>query len=456
MPNSLFLSTSVVFIDGGGCVKYPFYGETVPQDRRQEFNDKLLYLIGNGKTAECEISGADIYNLYTGDGGLHGLNRQDYDNYAEYSEAKKEIENGQFFTPPSLCRLVAESLDPAEDALIADLTCGAGGFFNFLPTESNLYGCEIDTKAYKVARHLYPKANLENGDIRAYASTVRFDYVVGNPPYNLNWWIGKGENMLSQLYYCVKAAELLKPYGILAVITPMSFLADEFSNGAQIEEMETRFRFLGQVALPEDAFASIGVARFPTKLQFWQKHNGTERVRSYRTELDDTLSPGFDCEQASSWIAEHLLSEAKGLILQNRYNVVQELAKEKEMSEEFQYQVQKMLYQIKCHPKTRDSYTKCYEYLYRYCTQKQPDGMKYEEWEKKRITEKKVLAYLRKALSRQNMKPSQDRITLVKRNYDFVYKGYSHKVRLTMSDDMKRPVPIYEVVSSDGVGNFPG
>lgn len=441
---------------GGALVKYPFYGKIVPQDQRQEFNDKLLYLIDNGKTEEYEISCADIYNLYTGDGGLHGLNRQDYDNYAKYSEAKKEIENGQFFTPPSLCRLVAESLAPADDSLVADLTCGVGGFFNFMPTESNLYGCEIDTKAYKVARYLYPKANLENGDIRTYSPDVRFDYVVGNPPYNLNWRIDNGENMLSQLYYCVKASNLLKPYGILAVITPLSFLADDFSNGAQIEEMEMHFRFLGQVALPENAFSSIGVARFPTKLQFWQKHNSSERIHSYRTEMDKTLSSDFDNKRASAWIAEHLLSDAKNLNIQNRYNVVQELSKEKEMSQEFQYQVQKMLYQIKCHPKTRETYTKCYEYLYRFCTQKWPDGMKYDEWEKKRITEAKVLAYLKKALSRQNAMPSQDRIALVKRDYDFVYKGYSHKVRLTMSDEMKTPVPIYEVASSDGVGKFPG
>ena len=436
-------------------MKYPFYGKTVPQDQRQEFNDKLLYLIDNGKTEEYEISGADIYNLYTGDGGLHGLSRRDYNNYAEYGEAKKNMENGQFFTPHSLCQLVAESLAPTEDALIADMTCGAGGFFNFMPTESNLYGCEIDTKAYKIARYLYPKANLENGDIRTYTPNIRFDYVVGNPPYNLDWWISNGDNMLSQLYYCVKASELLKPYGILAVITPMSFLADEFTNGAQIEEMENHFRFLGQVALPDNAFAHIGVIRFPTKLQFWQKHNSSERVQSYHTKMDKSLSSEFDCEQASAWIAKHLLSEAKTLIMQNRYNVVQKLAKETEMSKDFQYQVQKMLYQIKCHPRTKEYYAKCYEYLYRYCTQKCPVGMKYEEWEKARITEKKVLTYLKRALSRQNAKPSQDRIALVKRDYDLVYKGYSHKVRLTMSDDKKKPIPFYELASSDDIGRFP-
>ena len=110
--------------------------------KRQDTNEKLLYLIDNGKTSEYGISGDDIYNLYTGDGGLHGLRRQDYENYASYSEAKKEIENGQFFTPPLICRLVAEALSPPADAAVADLTCGAGAFFNFMPVENNLYGCE--------------------------------------------------------------------------------------------------------------------------------------------------------------------------------------------------------------------------------------------------------------------------------------------------------------------------
>ena len=49
--------------------------------------------------------------------------------------------------------------------LVADLTCGMGNFFNFVPVESNAYGCEIDAKAYKVAHYLYPAANLVRDDI---------------------------------------------------------------------------------------------------------------------------------------------------------------------------------------------------------------------------------------------------------------------------------------------------
>ena len=74
-----------------------------------------------------------------------------YSDYHAYSEKKKAIENGQFFTSPDICRLVAESLRPSHSDLIADLTCGKGSFFNFLPMEDNLYGCELDAKAAAIA-----------------------------------------------------------------------------------------------------------------------------------------------------------------------------------------------------------------------------------------------------------------------------------------------------------------
>lgn len=161
------------------------------------------------------------------------------------------------------------------------------------------------------------------------------------------------------------------------------------------------------------------------------------------------------CEQAAGWISEHLLFDAKKRMEQNRFTIIRELAEEKEMSAEFQYRVQKMLYHISRHPRLKDKYTKCCEYLYRYCTEKQPEGMKYEEWQKKRLTEAKVLSYLKRTLAKQSAKPPQDRIALVKRDYDFVYKGYSAKARQTLTDKMKQPIPLYIAASSDGTDAFP-
>ncbi len=91
-----------------------------------------------------------------------------------------------------LCRHVADAIRSAGYDLIADLTCGEGSFFNFFPVGENLYGCDLDMKACKVARFLYPKANVTQGDIRAYRLEQRFNYVVGNPSFHMCWQTESG------------------------------------------------------------------------------------------------------------------------------------------------------------------------------------------------------------------------------------------------------------------------
>ena len=439
-------------------MKYQYHIGPSDAESRKILNEKVLYLIDSGTAAQAGITSEDIYNAYTGDGGLHGLDRKDFDGYHSYSEAKKEIENGQFFTPSSLCQLVAEVLKPSQFDLVADLTCGKGSFFNFFPVESNLYGCELDTKACKVARYLFPTANIVPGDIRTYKPEVRFDYVVGNPPFNLRWWVGEGSEILSQLFYCYKAAELLKPLGILALIVPQSFLADDFSDKAMIREMERRFSFLGQVGLPDNAFACLGVKSFPTKLQLWQKKSEAKdwKARRYTLELTNTLTCGFDPVSKAQHIYEQMLLLPKADLEKNKSHVLLELAKEHSASKEFAYQTQKMLYQIKVHPAINRQYAKCCEYLHRFYTQKKPEDMDYKEWQRIKLTEAKVLSYLRRALRKQNQKPERDVIALVKQNDNFAYKAYSAKARSMLTNDMKTPVPIYQAVLDNNLDRFPG
>ena len=439
-------------------MKYEYHPGPTDAESRRTLNEKVLYLIDSGTADQAGITGEDIYNAYTGDGGLHGLERKNYDNYHSYSEAKKEIENGQFFTPPSLCQLVADTLKPSQFDLVADLTCGKGSFFNFFPVEANLYGCEVDAKACKVARFLYPAANITPSDIRTYQPEVRFDYVVGNPPFNLRWWTGEGKEILSQLYYCRKAAELLKPLGILALIVPQSFLADDFMDKAMIREMEGQFSFLGQVGLPDDAFACLGVETFPTKLQLWQKKSEVKgwTAHRYTTQLAKSLPCEFDPAAEAQYLYEQMLLLPKADLEKNKSHVLLELARERCTSKDFAYQTQKILYQIKVHPATKDRYAKCCEYLHRFYTQEKPADMDYKEWKRVMLTEAKVLAYLRRALRRQNRKPERDVIALVKQNDNFVYKAYSAKTRSMLTGDMKTPIPIYQAVLDNEPERFPG
>ena len=101
-------------------MKYQYLNQIIPQESRKELNEKILYLVSQNNVEKFGITPEDIFNGYTGDGGLHGLKQSDFNNYHEYSEAKKEFENGQFFTPPPLCQLIMDILNPGTDDSVAD------------------------------------------------------------------------------------------------------------------------------------------------------------------------------------------------------------------------------------------------------------------------------------------------------------------------------------------------
>lgn len=175
-------------------------GLQIPMEQRQNLNAKILYLVENHETELYGITPEDIFNVYMGNGGLHGLDRKDFQNFHAYTEAKKEIEQGQFFTPAEICEFLVACVKPEPKDIIYDLTYGKGDFFNYLPTESNIYGTEIDMKAVKIAQYLYPKANLQYGDIRQYSPVLSGDIVFGNPPFHLEWGT-KEAPVSSQMYY---------------------------------------------------------------------------------------------------------------------------------------------------------------------------------------------------------------------------------------------------------------
>lgn len=54
-------------------MKYAYQTTPIPQGRRKEVNEKVLYLIDSDTAASNAITREDIFNAYTGDGGLHGI-----------------------------------------------------------------------------------------------------------------------------------------------------------------------------------------------------------------------------------------------------------------------------------------------------------------------------------------------------------------------------------------------
>ncbi|GAA0854441.1 DEAD/DEAH box helicase family protein [Paenibacillus glucanolyticus] len=410
-------------------MKYPIYDNIVPVSKRAEINEKVFYLVENNLCAQYNISPHDVYNTYTGSGGLHGLSFSEFDNFYKYTEAKKELEMGQFFTPHNLCKFIADCIRVGSHDLIGDLTAGMGNFFNFMPSETNCYGNEFDIKAFKVMKYLYPAAQLAADDIRFYNPNVTFDTIFGNPPYNLKWKIG-AHDYSSQLFYCYKAFELLKPGGMLVLVVPLSFMSDDFKDSGIIAEMNSRFNFVYQAALPPQSFKSVGVDFFQTKLMVFQKKSKSiPDGKPYSTQYE-TLSALDEIE--SSRIHKTYI---KPIIIQKdtvRHKLFFENLQNNHKENEFQQQVRKYLFDIKRNPKINEQYARCRNLIDQYYNQKKPKEMKADEWENLRLTKTKVLGSLREVLVKQH-ETEKDMIRLVKTNYGLRLKGYSKKTRQYLS-----------------------
>ena len=408
-------------------MKYPIKNIIIPQEKRKDINDKCLYVIENGLSI---LSQTDIFNAYTGEGGLHGLSYSNYNSFHSYTEAKKEIEQGQFFTPHNICKFMVDCVKPSNTDITADLTSGMGNFANCLPVEENIYLNELDIKAVKIAKYLYPKANITAEDIRHFNPDIKFDIVFGNPPFNLRWELGK-EEYLSQLYYCIKSSQLLKPAGLMVLIVPNSFLKDSFSDGGMIKEIDKHFNFICQFDLPADSFKNVGVNHFETKVMIFQKKSEHLEDNYYNTSK-------ISITDITNQQADIIYNTYVKPVQEQKERIKSKLFFENLHSsdtiedQEFAFKVKKLLYDIKRNPKVNNNYSKCQEYVNKYYTQKIPEGMKWQEWEKIRVTKNKVIGYLNRALKKQN-EVEKDQVILVKNSYGLKLKGYSRKNKLFLS-----------------------
>lgn len=387
---------------------YPIVPQQIPQTRRSEVNEKILFCIDtNNNSLTNEI----IFNCYTGLGGLHGLKQDDYDNYHDYSEAKKEVEIGQFFTPHNICRQMVELISPDPTEVVLDMCCGMGNFFNYLPNLYNAFGFDIDGQAVKVAKTLYPQANLEIRDIRQYDSTMSFDYLLGNPPFNLDF---NGDS--SQFFYLNKAFWVLKPGGIMLVIVPASFLQSEFWEKTKVSSINRDFSFIGQTLLPSDSFSSIGVQSFNTKVMAFMRYSDSITMRPYKAE-----------EFISMDEMKSRINAAKEIRQKLRIQLMRELKNRGLVDERFEYKVKKYLYELKTHPHLKVHYPKALALVTKYHNQKPPsdcNSEEYKNWQYSKLTPAKILPILKRYIVNQYVVPRKE-VALVKTGYSFKLKGYT-------------------------------
>lgn len=391
---------------------YAIIPQQIPQDKRAEVNEKILFAIDSGKDL---IPAESIYNCYTGIGGLHNLRQSDFANYNEYAQAKKEFEMGQFFTPHEVCRDMVEVLNPASSEMILDMCCGMGNFFNHLPNLHNAYGFDIDSKAVAVAKYLYPDAHIEKCDIRQYHPEQRFDVVIGNPPFNL-----KFDYKLSQEYYMDKAYDVLNPAGILMVIVPVSFMQSEFWEKTRVSGINARFSFVGQTKLNPNAFASTGVHNFSTKVMVFLRKSAHIDMQPYNAEEFITMEELKD-----------RIGEARSMKQRLRLDLMRETNRiDKEELELFEYKLAKYMYELKAHPGLNRHIDKAEALVTKFRNQKPPENATKEqekEWERKKLTTKKVLGIIRRYITSQNIVPRKE-VALVKTSYGFKLKQYAPRL----------------------------
>ena len=412
-------------------MQYQIIPQTIPFDRRAEINEKILHTID---IDSGQLPKEVIYNCYTGKGGLHNLKQSDFSNYHEYSQAKKEIEMGQFFTPHELCRTMVDVVAPEPTEMILDMCCGMGNFFNYLPNLFNAFGFDIDPYALKVARHLYPDATVEKCDIRNYKPQQRFDIVIGNPPFNLDF-----DGTKSQFYYCNKAYWVLNPGGLLIMVVPATFMKDEFWDKSTINAINRDFSFIGQTRLHPNTFASIGVHNFDTKVMAFRRFSENIENKPYNAEefiLMDILKERI--------VAERKAKEAVRLQLMQETN---ELLRAEE--EAFEYRLKKYLYEIKTHPHLKEKHPKAIALLTKFRNQHCPVDATEEErerFEKTKLTYGRVLSVLRKYIKNQCVIP-QKKVALVRTTHGFMLKGYAPRM---LDGVTNKYVSMYNLVLEKG------
>lgn len=168
--------------------------------------------------------------------------------YIKNTSKEKRHEMGQFFTPQDKCRelfrKLPEEVKQERDLKVLDPASGTGEFLDSAIeffSNADVYGWEKDKNLVDISEKIVPEANIKNVDSLFYNPNIKFDLVVGNPPYyeiNIDERLRKSyddiiygrTNIYSLFIY--KSLQVLKSGGHLAFIVPPSM-----NNGAYFKKL---------------------------------------------------------------------------------------------------------------------------------------------------------------------------------------------------------------------------
>ena len=196
----------------------------------------------------------------------------------EYSSARSSTLNAHY-TSYTIISSIYSALDNMgfKGGKILEPALGTGNFFGSMPEEmrnnSQLSGVEIDSITGRIAKLLYPSANIQ---IKGYEDTNfennSFDVAVSNVPfgsYKVNDKEYNKQNMLIHDYFFSKTLDKVRPGGIIAFVTSKGTLDKE--NSEVRKYLAERAELLGAIRLPNTAFKNNAGTEVTSDIIFLQK-----------------------------------------------------------------------------------------------------------------------------------------------------------------------------------------
>ena len=240
-----------------------------------------------GATAEEQ----QVLSQYVGWGGLADTFDPSKDSWAkEYAELKGLLSEDEYaaarsstlnahYTSPTVIRSIYDAVERMgfHSGNILEPSMGVGNFFGMLPDtmqDSRLYGVELDSITGRIAKKLYPQADIT---VAGFETTDRrdfYDLAVGNVPFGQYRVNDKAYNKLGfsiHNYFFAKAIDQVRPGGVVAFVTSRYTMDSKDSTARK--HMAERADLLGAIRLPNNAFKANAGTEVVSDIIFLQKRD---------------------------------------------------------------------------------------------------------------------------------------------------------------------------------------
>lgn len=224
----------------------------------------------------------------------------------EYAAARASTLNAHY-TSPTVIRAIYEAVEQMgfQSGNILEPAMGVGNFFGLLPDSmagSKLYGVELDSITGRIAKQLYPGADIT---VAGFETTDRrdfYDLVIGNVPFGQYQVNDRAYNKLGfsiHDYFFAKSLDQLRPGGVLAFVTSR-YTMDKQSPEVR-KYLAQRAEFLGAIRLPNNAFKANAGTEVVSDIIFLQKRDRPIEIDADWMHLGQSKN-GF---AINSYFAQH-------------------------------------------------------------------------------------------------------------------------------------------------------